>query len=170
MWVERIEKVKAPEGKNPKRGPYWRCRCLRCGREDYVATSGDLNSGRIKSCGCYRNSEEFAEAHVKHGQARTKKGHQKTRTWKIWAGMRKRCLNPNAANFPYYGGKGIGFTKTWEKFENFLADMGECPEGYELDRRDRTGHYTKENCRWVPAFFNRRMTGKNVTEELKKLF
>ena len=170
LGIERIEIVPAPAGKNRKRGPYWRCRCLRCGREDYIATSGDLNSGRIKSCGCYRSSEEFADLHVTHGHSRTSHGHQRSRTWRAWVEMRKRCLNPNATNWKWYGGKGIGFQKTWEKFENFLLDLGECPEGYELDRRDSAKHYTKENCRWVPAFFNKRMHGSNVTEELKKLW
>lgn len=166
-WIERIERVPAPAGKNPKRGPYWRCRCLRCGNENYIATSGDLNSGRILSCGCYLHSDEFAQKHIKHGHT---KGKQRTRTWRAWVDMRKRCTLGSSSNFRYYGGKGIGYDERWQLFEAFLADMGECPEGYELDRRDSSGHYTKENCRWVPAFFNRRMTGKNVTEKLKKLF
>lgn len=170
LGIERIEKVPTPSGKNPKRGSYWRCRCLRCGSEDYIATSGDLNSGRIKSCGCYRNSAEFADLHVKHGHARTKQGHSKTRTWRAWVDMRRRCLDTNATNFRYYGGKGIGFQQSWIEFRAFLLDMGECPEGYELDRRESTSHYTKENCRWVPAFFNRRYKGQNVTEELKNLW
>lgn len=38
---------------------------------------------------------------------------------------------------------------SWLLFENFLADMGERPDGQTLDRRDNNKGYCKDNCRWA---------------------
>lgn len=75
-------------------------------------------------------------------------GMRRTRTYNIWSRMKYRCNNPKDSRYEYYGGRGIGYDKRWEKFEAFFADMGEAPEGHSLDRLDNDGNYTKENCKW----------------------
>jgi len=63
--------------------------------------------------------------------------------------MRSRCNNPRRNVYTTYGGRGIAITPHWDRFENFLADMGVRPEGTSLDRIDPNIGYSKDNCRWV---------------------
>src|SRR3990167_7252846 len=68
----------------------------------------------------------------------------------VWAAMRRRCNNPNVKDYPDYGGRGITVCERWAKFINFWNDMGPCPEGLELDRKDNDGNYEPGNCHWAP--------------------
>lgn len=73
----------------------------------------------------------------------------KTRAYGSWAHMKERCQNPRCKDYPNYGGRGITVCKRWQKFENFVNDMGEPLPGFSLDRRNNSGNYQKSNCRWA---------------------
>ena len=70
-----------------------------------------------------------------------------SQTYHSWRSMRERCTNPNRDNYMNYGGLGVTICPHWDKFENFLEDMGEKPEGTSLDRINPYGNYEPENCR-----------------------
>lgn len=69
-------------------------------------------------------------------------------TYKTWRSMKARCDYPKVNGYSRYGGRGISYDIRWGLFANFLADMGERPEGMTLDRIDGDKHYYKENCKW----------------------
>lgn len=78
--------------------------------------------------------------------------------------MWTRCTNPNVKSYKDYGGRGIRVCKRWEKFEHFLADMGERPEGKTLDRKNVNGNYTPANCKWATRKEQAVNTRKNASK------
>lgn len=63
--------------------------------------------------------------------------------------MLQRCYNPKNKAFHSYGGRGITVCQRWLRFENFLEDMGEPPNGTRIERKNNNLGYFKENCCWA---------------------
>lgn len=74
-----------------------------------------------------------------------------TRTYKAWQAMFQRCKGTNKHDYVTYFKKGIQVCRRWKKFENFLSDMGICPEGKSLNRLDNNKNYCKSNCNYATA-------------------
>lgn len=73
-------------------------------------------------------------------------GKVRTRTYSIWANMKNRCNSINSPQYKDYGGRGIKVCKGWSDYSAFLADLGESPPGYSIDRINNNGGYWCGHC------------------------
>ena len=115
-----------------------------------------VRSGETKSCGCLRVSANVV-LHTTHGGCRT-------RLYKEWADIKKRCYNSKHVAYPRYGGKGVRMCAAWKDdfvaFRDWALSNG-YREDLTIDRIDFRGNYCPENCRWIPSAKQAQNTSRN---------
>ena len=124
-----------------KRNSRWLCRCD-CGNE-IVVYGCHLRSGATKSCGCL-NNELVSDRFKTHGKT-------KTRLFRTWQNMRKRCENPKLKSYKNYGGKGVKVCEEWKDFVSFCdwAVANGYRDNLTIDRINPNGNYEPSNCQWL---------------------
>ena len=134
--------------KNEKK--YWKCQCD-CGNIVFVCTC-NLRNGHSKSCGC-ENSGRFKKTH----------GKRQTRLYRIWAGIKRRCLTDTNVS-KWYKDKGITICNEWrdnfECFYNWAINNG-YNDNLTIDRINPNMDYYPENCRWIPLAEQAKNTTQN---------
>lgn len=117
-----------------------------CGNQFFVTRSGNLKSGNTKACGCRKWRAN---------------GMGRTRLYKVWQQMIRRCCNPKDTNWPIYGGRGIKVCEEWKTFANFISDMGAGKKGWSIERINNNGDYELANCAWATRKRQNRNTRTN---------
>lgn len=139
LTVLKVSDIKTKDNKYQ-----YECICS-CGNPEILTkTAWCLRNGTTKSCGCLVKEVNKARTGIP-----TKHGMRYTPTYQSWLNMKARCDNPKNPAAVNYSERGIGYTEKWKAFEGFFEDMGECPEGFTLNRKDVNMGYNKENCEWV---------------------
>ena len=83
----------------------------------------------------------------------------RSREYRSWESMIRRCTKPQSPDYKYYGARGITVCPRWlgdTGFINFFADLGPRPSGTSLDRIDNEGNYEPSNCRWADEVTQKR--------------
>jgi len=70
-----------------------------------------------------------------------------------WNNMIRRCYNPKASSWQYYGEIGIQVCEKWRDretgFQDFYSHVGPRPSPlHSLDRINTYGHYEEGNVKW----------------------
>ena len=146
----------------------WHCVC-ECGNEKDVLQQ-NLSNGHVRSCGCV-HSDVNREKISRYNSSLGRESHHetKTRLYRIWIGIKSRCLVETASNYQNYGGRGIRVCDEWVHSYNAFSEWA-MQNGYDdsltIDRIDPDGDYCPANCRWVTMSvqeFNKRMSSKNTS-------
>lgn len=131
------------------------CECL-CGNKKTIRMD-HLKRGLVVSCGCYQE-ERRKQVSSTHRMSRT-------RLYRIWKDMRRRCDSPCVTEYPLYGGGGITVCAEWQTFEAFYewAMANGYSDDLSIDRVNNNGNYEPSNCKWSTPQEQARNRRSNVT-------
>jgi len=117
-----------------RRRVFWNVKCD-CGTETPKVWTSIRDGKRCGRC-----------TPVRHGFARRK---ARRTEYTIWANMIDRCQRAGNQHYDDYGGRGITVCERWQRFENFLEDMGPRPSAsHTIERKNNDVGYELRNCEW----------------------
>lgn len=101
---------------------------------------------------------------VKHAKVRENHGQSATHLWEVWNAILQRCYNRRCRNYRWYGAKGVRVCDGWRRFSAFRqwAEASGYREGLTIDRREASGHYEPDNCRWITQDENARRNARHL--------
>lgn len=131
------------------------CRCD-CGTERIVLVQSLRRTDRsTPSCGCWKREQSGTQAKrqwTKHGHATAGSNEP---LYRLWRRIRRRCYDPKAHNYKWYGGRGIKMWEPWRNDAGLFIDwieqnLGPKPSPkHSINRIDNDGDYEPGNLDWA---------------------
>jgi len=143
---------------------YFVCECSCLSKNIIEIYYHSVISGISTSCGCYRKERSYEASQkvfVTHNQS-------KTRLYKIWQGMHRRCYYDSNASYAHYGYRGIIICSQWlHNFKVFYewAMINGYADNLTIERKDVNGNYCPENCEWITI--GKQQRNKNIMSNNK---
>lgn len=107
------------------------------------------------SCGCWRR--ERTATIVTETRWKGSHGRSKDPLYKLWLRINRRCHDPSAHNYRWYGARGIKVWEPWRHDAGLFIDWIEqnlgprpSPE-HSINRIDNDGDYEPGNLDWATA-------------------
>ena len=105
-----------------------------------IKDSGNRHLGNFRN----KNGDKRG-CYITHGMS-------KTRLYKIWTDMKKRCYNPKNKRYDRYGARGIKVCSLWKENFSAFAEWA-IKNGYadnlSIERKDIDKNYEPDNCKWI---------------------
>lgn len=93
----------------------------------------------------------------------------KTRLYRIYHGMKRRCYKKNERAYKYYGARGIEICDEWLasflNFKEWALSHGYTDE-LTIERIDVNGNYEPGNCKWITRSEQKNNTTQSVWIEI----
>jgi len=124
----------------------WLVRCA-CGNT-HTVRAGRLHQPGVMKCMVCR---KISHGHTRNGSSGA---------YRSWRAMWQRCRGTKSNSERYHNR--VKACARWKNFENFLADMGDRPEGKTLERVNNDRGYSPSNCCWATHCEQMKNTCRNV--------